>query len=71
MEASGVRRSWLMEVSSAARSFSVSAATRARSISSARWMRSIASAVWSDRESSSRRWSGVSSGAFLSPNPGR
>ena len=62
MEASGVRRSWEIEVSSAERSRSVSACS-ARVVDVARqFSRSIASAAWSDSESSSRRWSGVSSG---------
>ncbi len=59
IEASGVRRSCEIEVSSAERSRSVSAASRARSTSCARLMRSIASAAWSASASSSRRWSGV------------
>ena len=45
MEASGVRRSWEMEVSRAERSRSVSAASLARSTSRARWIRSMASAA--------------------------
>ena len=64
--ASGVFRSWEIEVSSAERSRSVSAARSTRSISSTSLTRSIASAPWSRSASSSRRWSGVSRGPGLS-----
>ena len=62
IEASGVRRSCEIEVSSAARSRSVSASTRASSSPLASEMRSIATAAWSHSASSSRRSSGVSNG---------
>ena len=65
IEASGVRRSCEIEVSRAERSRSVSACSRARCRSRARLTRSIASAAWSVSASSSRCWSGVSSGAGL------
>ena len=64
--ASGVLRSCEIEVSSAERSRSVSTVRLTRSMSSTRCTRSIASAPWSISASSSRRWSGVSSGPVLS-----
>ena len=64
--ASGVLRSWEIEVSSAVRSRSVSMVRFARSMSSTRWTRSMASALWSISASSSRRSSGVSRGPGLS-----
>ena len=65
-EASGVFRSWEIEVSSAERSRSVSAVRSTRSMSSTRRTRSMASAPWSISASSRRRWSGVSRGPGLS-----
>ncbi len=64
--ASGVLRSWEIEVRSAERSRSVSTVRLTRSMSSTRWTRSMASALWSISASSSRRSSGVSSGPGLS-----
>src|SRR5580700_11844943 len=66
IEASGVRRSCEIEVSSAARSRSVSASTRASSSPLASEIRSIATAAWSHSASSSRRSSGVSNGPPVS-----
>ncbi len=62
---SGVRRSWLIEVSRACRRRSVSAARSARSRSSTRRTRSIARAPISTRASRSR----LSSGVRIGPVP--